>query len=123
MPIHPIVGAHYRPPAKAILSILPIGQELELIPDPYGENTGNFHDDPNAIAVWIDGSSINTNLELQEVEEKLHAYGFSTDQIVSESWHLGYIPREVAKDIHLDGPLRAKFCVGGNGGPRVEFSL
>jgi len=117
MPIHPIVGAHYRPPAKAILSILPIGQELELIPEPYNEH------DENAIAVWVDGNSITTNLELQEVEDRLHAYGFRVDQNVSESWHLGYIPREVAKDIHLDGPLRAKFCVGASGGPRVEFEL
>ncbi len=123
MPIHPIVGAHYRPPAKAILSILPVGQELELMSDPYGENTGTSHDDPNAIAVWVDGNAITTNTSLQEVEERLQSYGFNTDQIVSESWHLGYIPREVAKDIHLDGPLRAKFCVGASGGPRVEFEL
>jgi hypothetical protein len=117
MTIHPIVGSKYRPPASTILSILPVGQELELVPEP-----GNEFDE-NAIAVWIDGSAINTNLELEVVESKFQEAGYTTDTIVSDSWHLGYIPKEVAAGIHLDGPIRGKFCVGSNGGPRIEFQL
>ncbi len=117
MTMYPIVGSKYRPPAESILSILPLGQELELIPEPDNEH------DPNAIAVWIDGSAITTTMDSSEVEALFAGHGITVFRLVSENWHLGYIPRRVAAQIHLDGPLRAKLCFGGRGGHMVEFEL
>jgi hypothetical protein len=114
--IHPIVGSHYRPPAKAILSILPLGQELLLIPEPENEH------DPNAIAVWIEGQKITTNMDMDEVEIIFSRHGLSIEEIISRSWHLGYIPREIAKDLALSGPTSGTLCFGANGGPRIEFN-
>ena len=115
--IYPIVGSKYRPPAQAILSVIPVGQELELIPEPDNEH------DPNAIAVWIDGGAMTTQMEIDEVRAKFQGYGESIENITVQSWHLGYIPREIAATIHLDGPIRGRFTIGSNGGPRAEFEL
>jgi hypothetical protein len=118
--ILPIVGSKFHPPANAILSFIPVGQELELHLDKENEHT--TEEFPNAIAVWIDGREIKQEVT-DQAEANFAGYGYSSDDILSEYWHLGFIPKESAKDIHLSGPIRGRFAIGSNGGPRVEFQL
>ena len=121
--ILPIVGSHYHAPAPAILSFIPIGQPLQLIPDLENEHvTPEF---PNAIAVWIDGREITLPIS-DEAEANLQGYGLSSEDILADYWQLGFIPKEFAKDINLstfgDRHL-GRFAIGANGGPRIEFQL
>ena len=119
--ILPIVGAHYHPPAKAILAFLPVGQPLQLIPD--FENEHTTEEFPNAIAVWIDGRGIKPPIS-DEAEANFQGYGFSSDEILGDYWKLGFIPKEFAKDINLStfGDRHpGRFTVGADGGPRIEF--
>lgn len=89
--IFPIVGAHFRPPAKAILASLPSGQELWLRPEP----TNPY--DENAVQVLLRTESIPNecweNLILQA-----SGMGFDEAALRAEPlWHLGYIPKAVPK--------------------------
>ena len=43
----PLVGAHFRPPAKALIQSLPVGQVLRLSREPDNQY------DTNAIQVWL----------------------------------------------------------------------
>jgi hypothetical protein len=91
MNLYPIVGAHYRPPAKAILQSLPGGCELELVPEP----TNEF--DCFAVKVVV----LTKNIELDDNLEVLaDPYGFSLQEIgEAEEWHLGYIPRTESEGV------------------------
>lgn len=87
----PIVGAHFRPPAKALLASLPSGQELWLRPEP----TNPY--DENAVQVLLRTESIP-----QECWENLliQASGQGYDEAMLRAepfWHLGYIPKAVPK--------------------------
>lgn len=116
--ILPIVGAKFHPPALGLLNSFPIGQPLELIPEP--EN--KF--DPNAIAVWLDGREWQVRRPVPDtIESTICSFGYTSEDIFLDYWHLGYIPKEKAKDLTLSGPVLGKFCVGSNGGPRVEFEI
>jgi len=86
----PIVGAHFRPPAKALLSILPSGTPLVARPEP--ENPY----DANAIAVWLASANIPHTAD-EALAEAAAGYGFTVESIreVAE-WHLGYIPAKIA---------------------------
>jgi hypothetical protein len=59
-----LVGAHFRPPAKALLAVLPTGHPLFLRPEPTNEY------DSNAVQVAL-----------------------RTAVLSQEEWHLGYLPR------------------------------
>lgn len=115
-----IVGTRHHPPANGILAVLPVGQDLELVPEPNNEHT--TEEFPNAIAVHLDGRSLLIFIT-DEIESIFQGFGYSSDEIKAGYWHLGYIPKEIAKDINLDGPIRAKFCIGSGSGPKVEFQL
>ena len=100
MPTHtcPIVGAHFRPPAKSILSALPNSCPLRLRPEP----DNPF--DSNALQVLISGQVIRDLPEA--IKSDLHAdavgYGFDLDTIcAAEEWHLGYIPRGIAAQLQV----------------------
>lgn len=110
-----IVGAHYRPPAKAILQCLPSGAALILRPEP----TNQF--DANAIMVICPTSSIP---ESQHEELELHAagHGFSLDEILSKTeHHVGYIPKELAANIKLPGDTPATLAFNMKGSPQVAW--
>lgn len=84
----PIVGAHFRPPAKGILAALAASTPLILIPEP-----GNPYD-PNAIQVIVDLQQ-NDDQDWDLIERECSAFGFTIDQLRSQGrWHLGYVPRE-----------------------------
>jgi len=94
----PIVGAHFRPPAKALLEVLPSGAPLWLRPEPDNPY------DANAIQVGVDRSEIEALSQAMKAELETLAlgYGFDLEGILSEpEWHLGYIPRTVAASLTL----------------------
>ena len=93
MPTYPIVGAHFRPPAQALLQILPAGAKLQLRREPENQF------DPNAIAVWMPTSSI-PDAVAEELDTIAQTYGHSIDTIYQEEWHhLGYIPAKGGANI------------------------
>ena len=117
-----IVGAFYRPPAKAILSVLPIGTKLTLRAEPTNEY------DPNAIAVYIETSEIKTIVANKKAKTLLASEalnsGILLDEILSQSeHHLGYIPRTIAVKIKLNSDVPAKFTTSLDGKPSVIFNL
>lgn len=86
---HPIVGAHFRPPAKAVLQVLPSGADLWVEREPE-----NFHD-PNAAKVLCSPQAIPP-AEHQDLEVQVLGYGFDLAQVLAmDSIHLGYIPRDI----------------------------
>lgn len=92
MSTYPIVGAHFRPPAKAILAYLPAEAPLEL----RREATNEF--DPDAIAVWVPTSSIPDSCAL-DLDLMAQTFGFDIGQIMAEThWQLGYIPARGGAD-------------------------
>lgn len=82
-----IVGAHFRPPAKALLACLPNGQQLGLRPEP-----SNPYDE-NAVQVLLRSADIPDEC-WEELELQLAGAGFDKETIMSEPlWHLGYMPK------------------------------
>lgn len=81
----PLVGAHFRPPAKAILQHLPSGCPLAIVPEP-----DNQHD-PNALAVFVASSSIPQD-QHADLDAAAHFFGHSIEDILAQSaWQLGYV--------------------------------
>lgn len=114
----PIVGAFYRPPAKALIDALPIGTRLQLIAEP--DNAF----DPNAIAVWLEVKDIPESVH-STLEESLPAFGHSLDTLkAQDAWHLGYVPKETAAKLRQQGvaeqPLEVTFATNAKGAPRVH---
>lgn len=93
----PVVGMHFRPPAKAILAFLPSGAQLslQLEPDnPY---------DANAIRVLVEAKEVPEDLR-DALNAQLCGFGHDLESFDAGSpWHLGYIAREHAAE--LAGPL------------------
>lgn len=92
--VAPLVGMHYRPPAKAILAGLAGGANLILRLEP--ENPY----DPNAIMVLVKGDETEPDARAS-VGILAEGYGFSLEQIVeaAEPWHIGYLARERAAEL------------------------
>jgi hypothetical protein len=114
----PIVGAFHHPPAKALIEALPIGTPLTLIAEP--DNAF----DVNAIMVWLKSTDI-PEAAYPMLEESLPAFGHSLDTVTNqESWHIGYIPKEMAAKLRAQGvaeqPLEVSFSTSTNGAPRVR---
>lgn len=86
----PLVGAHFRPPAKAIIQSLPAAYPLELRPEPSNPY------DANAVAVWFDASHLDANAK-EELESTLPGNGSNLDDLLSQRfWQLGYLAKEHA---------------------------
>ena len=116
----PIVGAFYRPPAKALLDHMPVGAKLILRAEP--ENPY----DSNAIAVWFPQETMIL-ISKPALDEVLAGYGTTChDLALVDETHLGYIPKEMAANLKSSGfpegvDITAEFSVGSNDGPRVRF--
>lgn len=93
-----LVGAHFRPPAKALLACLPAGQQLYLRPEPTNEY------DENAVQVLLRSSDIPHDTALrEELENQLAGQGYEMEQILGEvEWHLGYIPKAAKGNAELE---------------------
>ena len=115
---YPIVGQYFRPPAGAILQVLPAGATLILRPEP----SNPF--DPNAVQVLVKTTEIP-----QEHTDILDAIaqgqGYSAEDIfAAEEWHLGYIPRNMAKDLVKTlptGDTQATICFSPSGSARLAL--
>ena len=92
----PLVGMHFRPPARAILNALSASHPLYLKPEP--ENPY----DPNAIAVWFDAETIRHSPDIQtELESSLPPMGADLEELFSRRyWHIGYMAKEHAAQHH-----------------------
>lgn len=121
----PIVGMHFRPPAKAILQCLPQGTTLHLRREPDNQY------DPNATKVLVRSADIPEG-QYQELDTLVAGYGTTIQEILAQSeWFLGYIAAK-SGEAGLIAPLLdkepARIWVGalifdGSGKPMVEIEL
>lgn len=123
MSTYPIVGAFYRPPAKALIDVLPIGTPLSLIAEP--ENAF----DPFAVAVWLYSRDIPSGPAQETLRGTLPAFGIDLETVLAQdAWHLGYVPKEMAKALResdtvpVDQPIEGSFSLSSGGAPRVRLS-
>jgi HIRAN domain len=129
----PVVGMHFRPPAKPILANLPSGAILRLAPEP----TNPY--DPNAVAVFVPTEEIPES-QHQALDLSAGPFGFTLDQILEQdSWHLGYIPkvdaqgiapvlsdfldRKFLEDAERDNFISGTLSFSPEGKPQVTFDL
>ena len=97
----PLVGMHFRPPAKVLLASLPVGHELWLQREP-----GNEYD-PGAIAVYLASDSIPTEA-YDNLEILLPGNGRTLEEILAQDeWQLGYVAANRTKKLDWEG-LSAK---------------
>lgn len=96
----PLVGMHFRPPAKALIQSLPSGYPLELRPEPSNPY------DPNAVAVWLDARFLNDDA-IDELTSTLPGMGHDIEELLATRWwQLGYMAREEAAIYQPEiGPL------------------
>ena len=100
----PLVGAHFRPPAKTIIQSLPAGYTLELRPEPSNPY------DANAVAVWFDASHLTQDAK-DELESTLPGSGSNLDDLLEQRfWQLGYLAKEHAA-LHQE---RIAFMIEGH---------
>ncbi len=116
----PIVGSHFRPPSKALLSVLPAGTALLARPEPE-----NPHD-PNAIMVVLLTEAIpHTHREV--IATAVAGYGFSSDDIFEAAeWHVGYLPAKLA--VFIAPKMQGKEYEGQltfdlNGKPKINLPI
>lgn len=127
VPPWPIVGAFFRPPAKALLAVLPSGCDLVLQPD--RENPYDEH----AIGVHIASETLEHALSPAArvlLEDQLPAFGFALADLFvranAPEWHLGYIPNFAKKGATerpaLNDPIPATLVFDASGAACAEPS-
>ena len=95
----PIVGMHFRPPAKALMSVLPAGAPLRLEREP--ENPY----DRFAIKVWIRSSAIPES-QYETLDSLAAGHGIELREILAQSeWHVGYIASKTGEAAALSRDL------------------
>lgn len=119
-----LVGAHFRPPAKLIISALPNGTPLRLEAEP-----DNPYDEA-AIRVYVSVDEIPEG-EHEHLAEQLPSCGWTIDQLLGEGelW-LGYLPTARNKDLaeyalahcneHFAQHTHARLRFAPDGQPLVE---
>ena len=91
----PLVGAHFRPPARALLSCLPAGAALRLLREPDNEY------DTNAIKVIVETTSIPES-QYTQLELLASGFGWSLEQILAQrEWPLGYVAAKTGEAARL----------------------
>ena len=125
MPLYssPIAGVWYHPPSNGILKAAPENQPLTLHPDPFGENSGSRHDDPNAIMINLNPQTF-PEPNRPKLSEELQGFGVTLEEfLLAPNWLLGFIPRGIAAMLDLPGPIPAQLRFDPNGKPLVVFTL
>ena len=122
----PIVGAHFRPPAKVILATIPV--ECPLLvrrekENPYDYNALQVLVASDAIADWEDPALV------EHLENLLAPVGSDVETLRSQAmWHLGYIPKDKAlliapiMDKHSSRTLSATFAPSPDGKPMLAIA-
>lgn len=106
----PIVGAHFRPPAKQVLSVLPVGTPLILTPEP---------DNP------YDSGAIRVSFAMTQYP--ISRWGLLTEALSGT----GHDPHALMASEKTEGPLQlgyipksgAKTCLGGPGNVEVATAI
>jgi hypothetical protein len=80
----PLVGMQFRPPAKEVLSILPIGMPLEIRPEPENQY------DVNAVMVLVDMGDFPVNL-IPLLDNILPSVFDAMELCSNGPLHLGYL--------------------------------
>lgn len=116
-----IVGMHFRPPAKALVNMTVGGTTVWLRKEPENQF------DPNAIAVWLDSSSIPED-QFEEQAEVLAGFGHDRDSVLAQpQWHLAYIPAKDAswlvRKLSDGADTAAELHFDHDGKPIVRFSV
>ena len=113
---YPIVGQYFRPPAGAILQVLPAGATLILRPEP----SNPF--DPNAVQVLVKTTEIPRE-HTDILAAIAQGQGYSAEDIfAAEEWHLGYISKNMACDLVKTlpaGDTQAMICFSPSGSARL----
>lgn len=105
----PIVGAHFRPPAKAFVQSMAVGQPLALRREP-----SNPYDE-NAIQVIVVTAALDPCCH-EELDTLARGFGHDLEGILGqEEWHLGYIPKEHAATLARTFDEHGKDVVGNFG--------
>jgi hypothetical protein len=125
----PLVGMHFRPPAKAILQHLPADCPLQVVPEP-----DNAHDE-HALQVFVKSADIPAS-QHEDLASAAQLFGHSIEDILAqEQWHLGYVkatealhlqPRimQLAADTNTDEIcVPATLTFGASGKPLVTMEL
>jgi len=134
----PLVGAHFRPPAKTIIQSLPAAYQLELRPEPSNPY------DANAVAVWFDALNLSQDA-IDELSSTLPGSGGNIEDLIEQRfWQLGYLAKEHAalhqerlariieghnEDASVSGEgflwsgFPCKLSFTGSGQPAVIFNL
>jgi hypothetical protein len=83
----PLVGSHFRPPAKQVLAVLPTGCALALVPEPE-----NPYDEKAIRVMLIPAETIPVG-QVAALATALAGTGFDALDLIgsSEPLHLGYI--------------------------------
>ena len=118
----PIVGAHFRPPAKDLLQVMATGTPLMLVREP--ENPY----DANAVKIMVATTDID-EAWADDLRPLIGARGLDWSDLQAElEWHLGYIPRTDAETLvqafdDRGEPVPAKLAFDLTGKPAVVFDL
>ena len=95
----PIVGTHFHPPAKLLLTKLPVGTPLILSPTPDNPY------DSNAIEILLASSNKIAWTEFEK--DDLLGYGISPEDLEEPDhlWMLGFIPASTNTKAFLTRPI------------------
>lgn len=115
--LSPIVGMHFRPPAKAILACVPQGAPLTLEREPSNEY------DPNAIKVLVATDTIPAAVH-SDLDLRASGYGFDLATILAQPlWHIGYINRNDAAALRNCTLGAAELVFAADGKPIARITL
>ena len=106
----PLVGMHFRPPAKQVLAFCPSGTEVQLRPEddnPYDEK---------AVSVWVLVKESVPVRMFAELDEALEGSGFGLEDLMEldEPLQLGFVGDS-------DGKVCQKLGMAGNREVRAVF--
>jgi|HubBroStandDraft_6_1064221.scaffolds.fasta_scaffold110104_7 hypothetical protein len=123
-----IVGAHFRPPAKGLITCLPFGTKLIA-----RREASNAYDTNAIQVIWPTAgcdAQNGTGVSRDTVQSAVEGYGSSADEVFAQpEWHLGYIPRTEAANIAplMDragvSELAGELTFAATGGAQIQFAI
>lgn len=128
----PLVGAHFRPPAKQVLNCLSAGAELHLFPEP--ENPY----DEFAVKVLCRPSEVVPEEQMANLAQTMEGTGIELEELMAEpdGMHLGYLAAEKNKKLGNYSPntavleyilgekvIGAKLAFAPDGSPLVRVEV
>jgi len=119
----PLVGMHFRPPAKALLQVLPTDFPLQAETEPDNEY------DKHAIKLMLKSADIPKDAH-DDLNMLASGFGFPIEDILAkDAWHLGYVKATSASQIAplINGGSHkfasSKLSYDGEGKPLVTIEV